>query len=292
VIFRDLLSALPPGRLLDLATGHGGFALIGQELGWEVTAVDARTERMPMTPGIEWIQADVRQFPTDGYDVITILGLLYHLELEAQADLLRRCSSTLTVIDTHVSMRPTTLMEGYLGHFFEETLSAHTASWGNPLSFWLTEKSLYRLLLRSGYASVFKVLPPPVTADRTFHVVAPESHPNLAELKRRFRSSNGNYRIEPRLENVMVGSVDDHMYQVVSEMATLREERDTARDALARLDDHMYQVVYEMATLRQERDSARDALARLRNRRSVRLALQGASLVKPLYRQNREPPGD
>src|SRR4051794_28795646 len=88
-IFRALLAPLQPGRMLDLGAGKGNFSLSAAELGWQVTAVDARTVRWPNAESeqdavvaariraIQWIQADVRTFPiaADDYDLICILGL-------------------------------------------------------------------------------------------------------------------------------------------------------------------------------------------------------------------------
>jgi hypothetical protein len=168
-IFRSILAPLRPGRLVDVGAGHGGFALIARELGWEVTAVDARTERMPMTPGIEWVQADVREFPLDGYDCIAILGLLYHLELGDQLGLLARAAGTPTIIDTHVALRATHEERGYPGRTFTEDLEAPTASWRNPTSFWPTEDGLVRILHDSGFRTILKLVPP-YREDRTFWV--------------------------------------------------------------------------------------------------------------------------
>ena len=176
-VFGDLLGMLTPGRFLDLATGHGKFALLAHELGWKVTAVDARTARMPMTEGIDWVQADVREFETAGYDAISILGLLYHLELDAQLELLRRCAGTPTIVDTHVSLHADYEEGGYEGHLFDErggrTDDEHrwspTASWGNPTAFWATHESLLRMFEDCGFRRVL-TLEPWYERDRTFFV--------------------------------------------------------------------------------------------------------------------------
>ena len=55
-IFRALLALLSPGKMLDLGAGKGNFSLSAAELGWMVTAVDARTVR--------WPDADAEQDPT------------------------------------------------------------------------------------------------------------------------------------------------------------------------------------------------------------------------------------
>jgi Methyltransferase domain len=178
-VFRNLLALLPPGRLLDLASGHGKFSLIAHDLGWEVTAVDVRIERMPMTPGIDWVQSDVRAFEIEPgrYDCICILGLLYHLELPDQLDLLARCAGTPTIIDTHVALTQDHEEQGYGGTLFKEVPNASveqhaataTASWGNKLSFWPTEESLLRMIRDCGFSCAFK-LAPPHTLDRTFYL--------------------------------------------------------------------------------------------------------------------------
>jgi SAM-dependent methyltransferase len=171
-ILRSILAPLRPGRLLDLGAGHGKFALVACELGWEVTAVDARTARMPMTEGIEWIEADVRELPVEGYDCILLLGLLYHLELGDQLDLLARCARTLTVIDTHVALRPTHRERGYEGRVFDEDLDEPTAAFGNRTSFWPTEAALVRQLTDAGYGTILKHVPQYLD-DRTFWVCSP-----------------------------------------------------------------------------------------------------------------------
>src|SRR4051812_49541903 len=87
-IFRALLAPLRPGRMLDLGAGKGNFSLTAAELGWQVTAVDARTVRWPNAEteraperaqrirSIRWIQAVLRTFsiPPDAYHLICILG--------------------------------------------------------------------------------------------------------------------------------------------------------------------------------------------------------------------------
>ena len=174
--FRSILGAMTPGRLLDLGAGHGKFSLIGQELGWDVTAVDVRTVRMPMAPGIRWIEADVRTFDVEGYDCIALLGLLYHLGLDDQRDLLRRCAGTPTILDTHHSLRPTITLDEYEGHLYrepgsnlEELAEIATASYGNPESFWPTRESLNRMLRDAGYHTIL-ALEPPIIPDRTFYL--------------------------------------------------------------------------------------------------------------------------
>lgn len=175
-VVRSLLAPMRPGRVLDIATGHGKFALLAHELGWDVTAMDVRTARMPTRPGITWTQGDVRTFDVSGYDLIMILGLLYHLDMDDQIDLLQRCSGTPLILDTHVALKVTGSRSGYQGKVFLEVpeLAAEdhercdTASWGNKESWWTTQDELLRLLRDVGYRWTFP-LTPSMSADRTLY---------------------------------------------------------------------------------------------------------------------------
>ena len=169
-IFRTILAPMTPGRLLDLAAGHGKFAMAAEELGWSVIAVDARRERFPQNDNITWVQSDVRDYEIGDHDVIVLLGILYHLELADQLDLLSRCSGSMTIIDTHVASRPEVTLGDYEGCYFNEDLRAPTASWLNETSFWPTEASLVRMLQASGYRFIFRLTPPPMTLDRTWYL--------------------------------------------------------------------------------------------------------------------------
>lgn len=170
-VFRQFLAPLRPGRLLDLATGHGHFARIAHEIGWDVVAVDARDERMPMTDGIEWRVSDVREFPVDGYDVISNLGLMYHMDIESQVELYTRCAPTPMLLDTHHATRVEGTDGGYEGSWYREP-GLTTSSWGNARSFWPTRPELLRLLADCGYESVWELLPS-YLPDRTFYWCAP-----------------------------------------------------------------------------------------------------------------------
>jgi hypothetical protein len=180
-VLQDLLALFPAGRLVDLGCGTGMFSVGALEMGWRATAVDARTERMLMTPGIDWVQHDVRTYDVSGFDVIALIGLLYHLELADQLDLLRRCSSTVTILDTHHSNRPRVFEGGYAGHTFREIpeedpdrlAATPTASWGNMTSFWATQPDLVRMLLDSGFGRVLALVPPNLP-DRTFYLCLPK----------------------------------------------------------------------------------------------------------------------
>jgi len=185
--------------MLDLGTGAGTFSLIAARLGWEVTAVDARTVRTPdpetekdsdhaLIRSVRWVEADVREFPVPKgeYDLICIFGLLHHLELDAQIKLLRRCSDTLTFLAVRIANR-VVLTEGpYEGSSYrepgetrEERDQVPWAAWGNEASFRHTEESLLRLFQNSGYTQAM-VMRPPFERNYTFYVCLPAS---LAPLK-------------------------------------------------------------------------------------------------------------
>lgn len=182
-IFRSLLRDKPPGRLLDLGAGHGRFSQRAQQLGWQVTAVDARDARFPNTEGIDWVRSDIRDFKFEGgdYDCICVLGLLYHLTLEDQLQLLSRCAGIFTIIDTHVALSKEVSHQGYEGKFYREAQeeipeeqleSANQSSWGNRVSFWPTEHSLIDMIRKSGFSTVAPVRPN-YREDRTFYVCYP-----------------------------------------------------------------------------------------------------------------------
>jgi len=206
-IFRALLAPLRPGRMLDLGAGKGNFSLTAAELGWQVEAVDARTVRWPNAEteqdpavaarirSIRWIQADVRTFPIapDAYDLICILGLLHHLELVDQIELIKRCAGTLLLLDTRIAPAIVERQGGYEGMAIrehgdtvQERALVPTAAWGNATSFRHTEESLMRLLRDCGYAQVMPMRPPH-RRDYTYYFCLPDPRPSKA---RRGRSSS------------------------------------------------------------------------------------------------------
>ena len=204
-IFRALVALLKPGRMLDLGAGKGNFSLSAAQLGWKVTAVDARTVRWPdadaesdpaladLIRAIRWVQADVREFPIEQgeYDLVCVLGLLHHLEVADQISLLKRCSTMPTLLDTRIAKAIVDVegpYEGMLirehGETREERDAVPQASWGNPLSFQHTEESLLRLVLDSGYMKMMPMRPPHRT-DYTFYLCLPKSSSGSRERRSR-----------------------------------------------------------------------------------------------------------
>ncbi len=190
--FRSMVSPLKKGKMLDLGAGPGHYSLDGAKLGWEVTAVDARTMRTPdpeeeKTPEraelirkINWVQADVREFPINGeYDLICVFGLLHHLRIEDHLNLLSRCSDTLTLLNARVSPEIQATEGPYEGRIHQEPGVTRkerddiaAVSWGNETSFIHTEDSLLRLVRDCGFIGAMPVRPPH-TRDYSFYVCLP-----------------------------------------------------------------------------------------------------------------------
>jgi SAM-dependent methyltransferase len=206
-VFKMLLGLFKPGRLLDLGAGKGNFSIAAAQLGWAVTAVDARTVRWPeaeriadpalaaLIQQIEWVQSDVREFPIapEAYDLICILGLLHHLEIDDQVALLHRCAGTPLLIDTRIAKANIDRSGSYEGMLIREHGETRderdlvpTAAWGNALSFQHTEDSLIRLARDAGYAKVLAMRPPHRT-DYTFYLCLPPPTATERAAKRAVR---------------------------------------------------------------------------------------------------------
>jgi hypothetical protein len=171
------LGLFPPGTCIDLGAGHGTFAIEAANLGWSVTAVDARTQRFPEEEQVTWLQADIREVDLQKYDVILCLGLFYHLTIDDQLDLLRRASGHPLIIDTHLDhgshthpLSEPVNIKGFKGRMYRE--AGHiTSSWGNPESFWPDLDSFHRMLDQSEYRAL--TFEPWLFSDRTFFLALP-----------------------------------------------------------------------------------------------------------------------
>jgi hypothetical protein len=183
-IFERILGQFRAGRLADLGAGHGTFAILAADKGWDVTAIDARTERFPADPRVTWVHQDVREADLSGFDLIICFGLFYHLTLADQLDLLKRCSGTPLLVDTHlavgVSKFPLSaeVSSGdYSGRLYDEVLSSPLASWVNEKSFWPNRDSFQTMLEDNGYGIVLTV-EPWYLPDRTFFLCLPGTPPD------------------------------------------------------------------------------------------------------------------
>lgn len=162
-------------KLVDLGAGPCLFSRIARERGYEVLAVDGRTERLPDAAdmeGITFLQTDLRDFNPAGFDVILMLGLLYHFDIDDQLNLLRKCANGASVIiDTQVHVPELIALQtpdgwenrivkrqGYEGVEFPEGDNP-MASIGNSISFWHTEDSTLKLFRDAGFTSITSVDP-------------------------------------------------------------------------------------------------------------------------------------
>lgn len=185
-LFIDLLGRFRRGRLVDLGAGHGIFSRVAADLGWEVTAVDARDERFPDDPRVAWVRSDIRAFTDQDLDaeVVACLGLWYHLTLDDQRALAACCAPRPLIIDTHLAMpsaddhpahrdRLTRIhdRDGFAGRLYHERgmKTRPTAAFGNEYSFWPTPATLERQLIEAGY-DVVETISPAVAPDRRFVV--------------------------------------------------------------------------------------------------------------------------
>ncbi len=168
-------------KLVDLGAGHCIFSCAAAAHGYRVTAVDARGDRKPavLPPNVSFKLQDVRTFDLAGFDVILILGLLYHLTLDDQIDLLARCPiGSRVIIDTQVHIKDLVEQEvwdemkldanaierrsGYEGILYPEQSNLQ-ASVGNTHSWWHTEPSILKLFKETGFSKCVLVGLPYVT---------------------------------------------------------------------------------------------------------------------------------
>jgi predicted RNA methylase len=180
--YRSLLDRLPAksrgGTLVDLGCGPGMFARVALRKGFRVTAVDVRApwalDGSPLPEGhfagMEFQQADARDFDVSGFDIVAIIGLIYHLTLAEQIALLARCREKIVFVDTEIydsaamsersAQRIRTPAEslGYDGVEWLEQDRVWSSS-GNSHSFWHTDASQLRLFENTGFRDVAVVEP-------------------------------------------------------------------------------------------------------------------------------------
>lgn len=169
-------------RILDLACGEGVYAIEAALRGAEVIALDARTERMNDGAKIAeqlglknliFDKADIRNVTVGSHgivDVVLFLGILYHLHQNDIFPVLKNLCGMceqFVVIDTQIALQEKVHIENE-GHQYSGTQYREHAdddsdevrkgrllsSLDNPLSFWFTKESLFRLLNNTGFTSV------------------------------------------------------------------------------------------------------------------------------------------
>lgn len=178
-IFDSIIRNLPRESMVDLGAADCWMSLHAHALGFPVTAIDARTVRLPKEPlPFSFIKQDVRDVDLSPYKIVLILGLLYHLPLDDQIVLLRKCRGKTVIVDTHCANRRDRAIGQYDGTDFVEIEDPRSA-FGNAVSFWHTEPSLRRLFANMGF---------------TAHKVLPEHAPNRAFWVLKSKPSEGTQR--------------------------------------------------------------------------------------------------
>ncbi len=184
-IVRDLANKpIEELSVLDLACGEGVYAIETALRGCKVCALDARNQRMEQGANISerlglsnlsFVQQDIREVTLKSqgeYDVIYLLGILYHLDVPDSFNVIKNLYAMcrhLLIIDTHISLSPKEEIryetETYKGsnvreHKDDDSSAARRskllASIDNTFSFLFTKESLVRLLRDVGFTTVFE----------------------------------------------------------------------------------------------------------------------------------------
>jgi 2-polyprenyl-3-methyl-5-hydroxy-6-metoxy-1,4-benzoquinol methylase len=196
-------------RILDLGCGDGVYSIEAALRGAEVIAVDARSERMKHgvacaeslgLGNLKFIQSDVRTVTPEkfgDFDVIYLLGILYHFDFPDVFQVLEQVASLcagIVIIDTLVSPNPDMSVEwkdrAYRGSRHREHEDLDSAekrrervlrSIDNTFSFWFELNSLLRALHDTGFTSVCNVQVPfePGKANNRVTLVARKGDPVL-----------------------------------------------------------------------------------------------------------------
>jgi 2-polyprenyl-3-methyl-5-hydroxy-6-metoxy-1,4-benzoquinol methylase len=184
-ITRDLARRpFPELRILDLGCGEGVYAIEAGLRGAEVLALDARTQRMDQgaacaarhgLTNVRFIQKDVRHVTCEAlgsFDVVYLLGLLYHLDAPDVFSVLENlyglCTGML-VVDTLISLAAEIQVEwqgqAYRGRRCREHAdkdidevrrSRILRSIDNTFSFRFTKESLLNALRNVGFTSTYE----------------------------------------------------------------------------------------------------------------------------------------
>jgi SAM-dependent methyltransferase len=209
-ITRDLSRRpFPKLRILDLGCGEGVYAIEAGLRGADVIALDARTQRMDkgaacaMRHGlrnVRFVQEDVRRVKREvfgSFDVVYLLGMLYHLDAPDLFPVLENiyslCSGML-VIDTLVSLTEE-IQVSWRGHIYPGRLcrehddadtddirrSRVLKSIDNTFSFRFTRESLLRAICNIGFTSAYECHIPlePGKAEDRVTIVAVKGVPVL-----------------------------------------------------------------------------------------------------------------
>ena len=171
-------------RILDLGCGEGAYAIEAGLRGAEIVALDARTQRMDKgaacakrhgITNVRFVQEDVRNVTHEtfgSFDVVYLLGLLYHLDAPDVFSVLERiyvlCGGVL-LIDTLISLKAQDDVEWrgevYRGQCCREHDDGDAAevrrsrvlrSIDNTFSFRFSRESLLKALHDVGFTSAYE----------------------------------------------------------------------------------------------------------------------------------------
>ena len=178
--------------MLDIASLEGHFSFEFAARGANVLGVEGRQTNVDIAlaekrrlglSSVEFVRDDVRNLSREKYgtfDCVLCLGILYHLEAKDAARLVSQisevCPDGLAVIDTHFAgaFEAGVSVDGsdYAGRFYTEyesepseevTEQSVWSSIGNTKSFWFTRPSLYNMIERAGFTSVYECHAPYVS---------------------------------------------------------------------------------------------------------------------------------
>jgi predicted RNA methylase len=180
-------------RVVDLACHEGIYAIEFARHGAKVVGIEGRQAHVEKAKfvkealalrDLEIFQDDVRNLSRDRYgsfDVVLCLGILYHLDVPDVFEFLESIGEVckhVAIFDTRVASGPTLeyTYKGtkYWGHRIneghkatdssEEKIKRYWASLDNLTSFHLSRTSLYCMLGRVGFTSVYECYIPPEPA--------------------------------------------------------------------------------------------------------------------------------
>ena len=180
-------------RLLDLACHEGIYAIEFARHGANVLGIEGRQAHIEKAMfvkdalslnTVEFVQDDVRNLSKNKYgsfDVVLCLGILYHLDVPDVFQFIESISEVcddIAVIDTLIAPGPTSsctydgvkywgnrLSEGHKpSDSPEDKIKRYWASLDNVTSFHLSRTSLYCMLGRVGFTSVYECYIPPEPA--------------------------------------------------------------------------------------------------------------------------------
>ncbi len=193
VVSDTVTKPLESTRVLDLACAEGIYSIEFARHGASVLGIEGRQAHIEKAlfakdalsvKNVDFVQDDVRNLSKDKYgsfDVVLCLGILYHLDVPDVFHFIERIAEVcddIAVIDTRIAFGPTLpfVYKGtrYWGHRIneghdpndtpEQKIKRYAASLDNLTSFHLSRTSLYCMLGRVGFTSVYECYIPPEPA--------------------------------------------------------------------------------------------------------------------------------